>query len=137
MTSRHPCAQAHLLAGALGRRGSAQLPDSFRVAAREVWAAKLGEEAEAAPGALLVDVSESLLRIGLDNERAGTASDGLLRLDIALKQRDRRGRKVGPFLGFGNFRILGGACDGLLRLDIALKQRDRRGRNLGLFSFGV
>ena len=87
--------QAHLLAGALGRRGAAQLPDAFRVRAREAWAAKLGEEAEAAPGPLLVDVSESLARVGLHNERGGTASDGLLRLDIALKQRDRAGRKVG------------------------------------------
>lgn len=98
--TRALCGQAHLMASALRRPASAQLPEAFQAAAREAWAASAaaGDGGGADRPGMLADVSDSLARLGLANSRGQAAGGGVLKMDICLKLRDRCGRKVRAYI---------------------------------------
>ncbi|CAL8469656.1 g9197 [Coccomyxa elongata] len=85
--------QAQLMASALRRSASVQLPEQFREAARAAWAASAAGDAGERSG-MVADVSDSLTRLGLANSRGDVAGNGALKMDICLKLRDQCGRKV-------------------------------------------
>lgn len=87
------CGQAQLMASALRRSASVQLPEQFREAARAAWAASAAGDAGERSG-MVADVSDSLTRIGLANSRGDMAGNGALKMDICLQLRDQCGRKV-------------------------------------------
>lgn len=107
--------QAHLMAGALRRPASAQLPEAFREAARRAWAASApsvhsaGDTAERS--GMLADVADSLSRLGLAATRGRVATGGALKMDICLEATDRCGRQV---------RARRGTCAPLKRSLVAL-----------------
>ena len=88
----HVCVQAHLLSGALRRQAAASLPPEFLSEGRRLWLEVLDADAE--PGAMLVDVSEALARVGLENQRAAIIGRGTFKMDVALRQLDKDGHPV-------------------------------------------
>lgn len=85
-------AQAHLLSAALRRQAAASLPPNFLSEGRRLWLEVLDASAE--PGAMLVDVSEALARVGLENQRAAIIGRGTFKMDVALRQLDKDGHPV-------------------------------------------
>ena len=84
--------QAHLLSGALRRQAAASLPPKFLREGRRLWLEVLDANGE--PGAMLVDVSEALARLGLENQRSAIIGRGTFKMDIALRQLDKNGHPV-------------------------------------------
>lgn len=84
--------QAHLLSGALRRKAAASLPPEFLREGRRLWLEALDADSE--PGAMLVDVSEALARVGLENQRAAIVGRGTFKMDVALCQLDKDGHPV-------------------------------------------
>lgn len=84
--------QAHLLSGALRRKAAANLPPEFLREGRRLWLEALDADSE--PGAMLVDVSEALARVGLENQRAAIVGRGTFKMDVALCQLDKDGHPV-------------------------------------------
>ncbi len=59
---------------------------------RRLWLNALDADAE--PSSNLVDVSEALSRIGLENDRAPVIGRGTFKMDILLRQVDKDGHPV-------------------------------------------
>lgn len=93
-------AQAHLLSGALRRTAAASLPAEYLWEGHRAWLNVLHTDSE--PSTMLLDVSDALTRIGLENER-GTiigqgSGQGTFKMDILLRQLDKDEHPVRHFL---------------------------------------
>ena len=89
-------AQAHLLSGALRRKAAASLPAEYLWEGRRAWLNMLHTDSK--PSTMLLDVSDALTRIGLENEQ-GTIigqgkGQGTFKMDILLRQLDKNGHPV-------------------------------------------
>lgn len=76
----------------------AQLPLKFQAPAKAAWAETVHEPVREAYG-IVMDVADSLSRIGLTLRHGHLEAGGMFKTDIVLRPQDCAGRKVRPGLG--------------------------------------